>query len=214
MANRPVFIAWDKKPYVRKADVTFTFHSGFAAVQKQKNIEEIHAAFKRMYSSERVLEISSKSTVPEGVRLSAFNLKKYVPSKDRRIAIENIFQAGKVFSEGGPYTDLLDVPQKQAKRDERLRSSGKIIAFEFEGEKYPTKPETAFYDFLYITAILEDEELCKALLEYSAFTDIEFNPNKSLNCQASAAAKFVGLHKAGLLEEATKSFEAFVELAY
>ena len=35
--------------------------------------------------------------------------------------------------------------------------------------------------------------------EYDAFMDIEFNPAKSLNCQARAAAMYVSLKKVGLL---------------
>ena len=47
-----------------------------------------------------------------------------------------------------------------------------------------------YYDYLYIkTAFknLSDEEL-EQLASYDAFTDIEFNPARSLNCQARAAA--------------------------
>lgn len=37
-------------------------------------------------------------------------------------------------------------------------------------------------------------------LAYDAFTDIEFNPQKSINCQAYSIALFVALTKRNLLE--------------
>ena len=43
-----------------------------------------------------------------------------------------------------------------------------------------------------------NESLCGALLGYDAFTDIEFNPEKSVSCQAAAAALLTGLNLGGL----------------
>lgn len=37
------------------------------------------------------------------------------------------------------------------------------------------------------------------LLNYNAFTDIEFNPKKSLNCQAYSVAMFVSIYKRNLI---------------
>ena len=59
-----------------------------------------------------------------------------------------------------------------------------------------------------INALLENQELAETALRYDAFTDIEFNPEKSLNCQAQAAAIFVSLSRQGLIEKA-KDFEEF-----
>ncbi len=74
MASRPVFVSLDAYPYYKQVDVEFVFHSGFALSQKQKNIVEVHKAFKLMCPEKRVLEISSKSTEFIGTRLSAFNV--------------------------------------------------------------------------------------------------------------------------------------------
>ncbi len=41
-----------------------------------------------------------------------------------------------------------------------------------------------------MTALFQNPELSKELLRFEAFTDIAFNPQKSLNCQARAAARF------------------------
>ena len=51
-------------------------------------------------------------------------------------------------------------------------------------------------------------------MEYDAFTDIAFNPQKSINCQAEAAAIYVSLKKQGLLEEALKDKENFRKIVY
>lgn len=46
------------------------------------------------------------------------------------------------------------------------------------------------------------------------FTDIEFNPKKSLNCQARSAAIFVSLERSGLLQQALSSPAHFKEIVY
>ena len=37
-------------------------------------------------------------------------------------------------------------------------------------------------------------------MAYDGFTDIVYNPNKSVGCQARSAALYVGLTRAGLLD--------------
>ena len=51
-------------------------------------------------------------------------------------------------------------------------------------------------------------------MNYDSFTDIEFNPKKSLNCQAEAAAIFVGLSKSGLIDEVLKDKKIFSKIVY
>jgi len=48
------------------------------------------------------------------------------------------------------------------------------------------------------------------LLEFDAFTDIEFNPNCQVNCQAAAAAFYVSLCLTGKLDEAMSGRETFL----
>ena len=38
------------------------------------------------------------------------------------------------------------------------------------------------------------------VLEYAGFTDIEFNPKKSLNCQARSCALYVALTQSGTVD--------------
>jgi hypothetical protein len=76
-------------------------------------------------------------------------------------------------------------------------------------------PPTVFYDWLYLTAIHPHREwLTERLTEhemFAGFTDIEFNPSKSINCQARSCALFVALIKRDLFEDAIQSPESFIE---
>ena len=210
MATRPVFISLEKAPYVTQVFPEFAWNGGFAASQKQKNIQALHHAFLERSPDRKVLEISSKSLQPPGVKLSAFHLTKYVPSLGKSVPLECVFQGGKVFFDGGPYTDLYTALPRDAKRDPRLKTGSFLLNFTFEGEVFPLRPRTAFYNWLYITALGEHPDLVEEILEFDAFTDIEFNPEKSLNCQAEAAALFVALHRSGLTERC-RDFRSFVE---
>ena len=106
MATRPVFIESSKPPYFKMVNIEFKWNGGFAKCQSQKNINAIHTAFLSNHPDYGILEISSKSTKEIGTKLSAFSLLKYVPSIDKSIPVECIYQGSKVFSNGGPYTDL------------------------------------------------------------------------------------------------------------
>ena len=211
MAQRPVFVPLKKAPFVDVFMPEFAWNGGFAVSQKQKNIAALHQAFAQRFPERPVLEISSKSMQEEGVKLSAFNLMKYVPSIGKSIPVECVFQGGKVFAAGGPYTDLYDGSARDAKRDPRLKESGGLRSFYYEGQMVPLSPTTAFYDWLYINALLENPDLAQKLLEYDAFTDIEFNPDKSVNCQARTAAMFVALSRLGLVEQC-RDFVTFLSL--
>jgi len=211
MANRPVFISIGTVPYRMAVNVEFEYNRGLSSSQKKKNVLAIHSAFQKMFPQKKVLEISSKSMQEGGRQLSAFQLQKFVPSLGITAAVENIYQSGKVFRDGGPYTDLLLVSPRDAKRDERLRTSGPLVGFRFEGQDFPLQPQTAFYDYVYIRALLENEDLANIVLGYDAFTDVEFGPSRSLNCQAQAAALFVSLHRLGLTDR-LHSFEYFLDV--
>ncbi len=211
MAERPVYVSTLRAPYVSVYMTEFAWNAGQSASQKKKNVVDLHESFKKISPETKVLEISSKSLAPLGVNLSAFNLMKYVPSLNDSIPVECVFQGGKVFAAGGPYTDLYRAKPKDAKRDSRLRASGMLKSFYFEGESIPPRPLTAFYDWIYINALIENPELAAKITQYDAFTDIEFNPNKSSNSQAHAAALFVALHKLDKLDKC-KTFEGFLEV--
>jgi hypothetical protein len=213
MATRPLFrSAVLGKSFVDTVMVEFKWHPGLSVSQKQKSIDSLHESAKTKNKSLDILEISSKSKVDIGVKLSAFNLmittKKYVQT----FSVESAFQSSKFFENGGPYIDLLQSTSREAKKDPRLRNSGKLLGFKFCGTEWPLEPKTLFYDWLYMNALSKNPELSSEILQFSAFTDIEFNPEKSINCQAYSAALFVSLHKRGLLERALKSDQEYLSI--
>lgn len=213
MASRPVFIpAADAPGFVKEVSLSIPWASGFAPVQKKKNVKALHDAAedKGLYP---LLEISTKSDVVAGQHLSAFHLK--VSSAVGTIPLECAFQGSKVFERGGPYTDLFEMDAREARRDPRLQNSGALIRFDFDKYVFPLFPKTVFYDWLYLNAIYPHREWLKerivSKVRYAGFTDIEFNPAKSINCQAKSCALFVALTERGILDDVIKSPSRFIE---
>jgi len=201
MAQRPIYIPQFNNDFLVKTEmVEFKYHSGFAVVQKQKSIGELHHSIQKTYGFDKVLEVSSKSKDDLGVALSAFNLMITDKATKEKYSVECAFQSSKVFENGGAYIDLLQATSRQAKKDERLKNSGKLIRFEFHNTKWQLNPLTAFYDWLYVNALKQNTQYHDELMQYQAFTDIEFNPKKSINCQAYSIAMFVALAKRNLLD--------------
>jgi len=210
MARRPVFLPLlSGPPLVEEVVLDFEWHAGFAKSQAQKSIASLHAAAKERGLSP-VLEISSKSNQPLGVSLSAFNLTLQL--QDRRMSVESAFQGSKVFEGGGPFHELYDASSRDAKTDERIRSSGKLIGFNLLGEEWPTEPLTCFYDWLYISALTQHPDAAREVLKFSAFSDIAFNPEKSINCQARSAAVYVAVARQRLIAHALKGKDSFLAL--
>jgi hypothetical protein len=211
MAERPVFIpSPDESGFVDFRSCSFVWAPGFALVQKKRNIKALHEAAARAGYSP-LLEVSTKSDEELGRQLSAFNLKVQC-QEFGDMPLECAFQGGKVFQNGGPYTDLYRVEPRDAKRDQRLQDSGLLIGFKFEGKKFRLEPKTVFYDWLYVSALYRQREALAPLCHYAGFTDVEFDPARSINCQARSCALFVALTKANLLDEAMSSAAAFVKL--
>ncbi|SFO94377.1 DarT1-associated NADAR antitoxin family protein [Qipengyuania nanhaisediminis] len=212
MARRPIFVPLiDGKRFVREIHVDFQWFPGFAKSQKQKSIRALHAMAREQYQVCNPLEVSSKSEDPMGVALSSFNLK-FTTQKGRTFTVEAAFQGSKVFERGGPFIDIFEMEPKEAKRDERLRNSGRLTKFSFFKEDWPLEPKTAFYDWLYINALLKNPNLARKVTDIDGFTDIEFNPDRSINCQARAVALYCALYHNDKLEEALESPESFRSL--
>lgn len=157
----------------------FEWMPGLSVAQKKRSMRNLHNAI-----GEKTLEVSTKSDEEIGVRLSAFNLCV------NGFPLECVFQSSKKFSKGGPYRDLLKESPKNAKRDERLRTSGELLGFDYDEYFWDLKTGTAFYDYLYVKAVKDSfpKDKIRKILEYSYFTDIEFNHNKSYNTQARSIA--------------------------
>ncbi|WP_374242243.1 hypothetical protein [Zoogloea sp.] len=202
MASRPIFTpSLSGKLLVWTHHVDFQWFPGMAKSQSQKSIASLHAAARVQLGVDKVLEISSKSPSDLGVSLSAFNLMIKTLKHEREFSLECAYQASKVFEHGGPFTDLLEARSIDAKRDARLLQHGRLVKFRFYGMDWDLEPKTAFYDWLYINALHKRPELAEQVLTYSAFSDIAFNPDRSINCQAYAAALYVSLHERGLLTD-------------
>lgn len=210
MAQRPIFISNPTySGLVEEKLIPFTWYAGFSASQMQKSIQSLHAAATKT-NIEPVLEISSKSMQSLGVQLSAFNLR--LTFDNRTTTVESAYQGSKVFSHGGPFHDLYKRTSREAKTDERIKSSGDITHFEMLGERWELHPTTAFYDWLYLHALLENAILAEQLFDFAAYSDIVFNPNKSFSCQARSAAMYVALCQTGRLDRALSSQANFLEV--
>lgn len=208
MAQRYCFIS-DENIFFKEELIDFKYYNGFALSQKRKCIKSLHQSIEKKFSNKKILEVSTKSETPIGKALSAFNLRY------QNIPLENIFQSSKVFENGGPYKDILELSPKEAKRDERLKKSGDLICFYYNDEKWLLNPKTAFYDWIYINALYEiylKNNFYKEVLNYDVFTDIEFNHKKSINCQARSVAIFVTLIKNGLIKEYLSNKSRFLEI--
>jgi len=211
MAERPIFIPKPaSRELVEEVFLQLTWHPGFSAVQKEKNIEALHKAA-ALAGYRNILEVSTKSANKRGRHLSAFHMKVKTGRLDE-IPLECAFQGSKVFERGGPYVDLYEAEAAEAKKDPRLKESGSLIAFEFEGVRWPLEPKTAFYDWLYTQSIYPHRKWATKLYAYGGFSDIEFNPFRSINCQARSIALFLSLLKRGKLDEAVQSPSIFIRV--
>jgi hypothetical protein len=211
MASRPVFIPLRVGQHlVRMALIEFDWIPGMSLSQSRKRIDALHEATRKRLRISRILEVSSKSADQLGTALSAFNLRLQDPD-GLHPTVESAYQGSKVFAGAGPFHDIYRMPSIDAKRDDRVRNGGAIVGFRYHCDEWPTVPRSAFYDWLYVTALSQNRELSNEVAGYDCFTDIAFNPEKSFNCQARAVALCVSLQWRGALDRALKSQEAFLE---
>jgi len=127
----------------------------------------------------------------DGVSLSAFNLMLPFSDKpDKAIAVEVLYQGCKCF-DGKPRSDSdrFDLDSRSARaRAANLDAQQVFTGWYYKDSFAGLSSGTMFYDLLYLTALIYNEDLLKVLLRYDCFTDIEFNPKKSFACQARTAA--------------------------
>ena len=211
MAKRPVFVpSRQQGKLVEELLIEFEWHAGMAVSQKQKSIRSLHAAARRK-GIDPILEVSTKSSSPLGVRLSSFNLV-YESVSGVDWTVESVFQGSKKFERGGPYKDLVGMSGFDIKKDERLVNSGRLEYFEFDDVRWDLEPKTAFYDWLYLHALTRNDDLAREIRTYRGFTDIEFNPQKSINCQARSCALYVFLTEHGTLKHALSDRDLFMKI--
>ena len=210
MASRPVFLPCSNGPHLVKERLfEFKWSPGFAEKQKKKNIHALHAAA-REHGIKSILEISTKSSEEVGRRLSAFNLK--IDIGERKYPLESVYQGSKVFKKGGPFTKLFLSSPRDAKRFIGEEERGDLVEFNLDGISYPLSPKNAFYDWLYIRSLKDHSDWISEHVYHEAFTDIEFNPAKQVNCQARAFAEYLTLLRQSKISEVANDFSAFANM--
>lgn len=229
MAKRPIFIPEIRDGLIREETIDFQWFPGFSTQQKQRSIHALHerAGIRFGWDPNYILEVSTKSHQRLGVSLSAFNLtlprpawyEERFPDSPEELYLESIYQGSKVFGDGrGPHFELLGGTPRRAKQFIQncgLRNEAPT-SFCYGQEVWPAEPgKTAFYDYLYLQALTYAESEkgidVDRLVVAKAFTDIEFNPKASLNCQARSCALFVVLKDLGELDIALEDLGSFLE---
>ena len=169
MAVRPIFISTGdiEKPFTTK-DISFNWIKGMSYSQKCKRRDSLALEISKLYDIKRWLEVSTKSDKEIGVKLSALNL--LLNTSTGTDSVEHIYQSSKVFE------------------------NNKIVNFKYNDCVFENEPAGMFYDYIYMYAILQNHDLIKDFTCYDYFSDIEFNPKKSINTQARAAAIFKTLY--------------------
>ncbi|MBD5416292.1 MAG: hypothetical protein HDR50_01120 [Desulfovibrio sp.] len=207
MATRPVFfVTTPAESWVRVEEVSFQWFPGMSLAQKRRSIDAMQAAAHALAPKASLLEISTKSAEADGRALSGFEL--CLEAHGRRMPVESLFQGSKLCRAGngvaGPYQELYAEDAVAAKRDSRLAKCH-LAGFRFFDEDWPLDawpprdgqkdalPPSAFYDYLYFRALGQQPELASKACGYAGFTDLEFTPGKSDNCQAFSAALFTAL---------------------
>lgn len=210
MAVRPVFFATDSgNLFVDVRLVEFEWFPGMAKTQKQKSVDSLHSSIHGL-GEHIALEVSSKSRDQLGLELSAFNLGFVHQKNGKFITVESAFQGSKVFEHGGPFPELYSESARNAKAFFKDKNMGSLTDFMFFGQSWPIKPFTLFYDWIYLNSLKKNEDLSRAISEYDCFTDIEFNPKLSVNCQAYSAALFVSLIRRGIFDDTLSSREEYI----
>lgn len=216
MATRPVFLVTTPgSGWVRVEDVSFEWFPGMSLAQKRRSIDAMQAAAHALDPKCHLLEISTKSAEADGRALSGFEL--CLEAHGKRMAVESVFQGSKLCrvpdGVAGPYEALYGADPVSAKRDPRLAHC-ELAGFRLFDEDWPLDPwppkpgedgalpPSAFYDYLYFRALIGEPELAARACAFGGFTDLEFTPGKSDNCQAYAAALFVALTRAARADRA------------
>lgn len=208
MASRIGFVSIGSKVGERLYD--FDWVAGLSLSQNQKNIRSLHQAIKRT-GIDNILEVSSKSEDEAGVKLSAFNLKLRINGVES--SVEGYYHGSKVFNGSIKLDDCIKMNSKDSKRyvrEEIENNNLKLMGFEFNGKKFELDSKSMCYDYIYIFALTQNEELSNEILKYDCFTDIAFNQTKSIACQARTCALFKYLKNKGLVDSFIKNPNKYV----
>lgn len=186
MAIRPIYISTMdlENPFIKK-DVEFTWIKGNTYKQKCLRRDSLKDGISKNYDINKWLEISTKSDKDIGKKLSALNLK--LKTLNKEFTVEDAYQKAKIIKDG------------------------EITGFKFGSTYFDANPYGMYYDYIYMLALYQNKDLYEQIKDYRIFTDIEFNPNRSLNTQARAVAIFNTLYNNEYLEilEYRKDFKRY-----
>lgn len=212
--ERPIFISdvsekGQVNGLVEEIPIKFDSVTGQNITRKQINIRSIHDAAKvRGYAP--ILEISTSSEDPLGKGLSAFVLTTDIHGIGQR-PVECAYQGSKVYKGGKSFPEFYSTAPIHIKSRLREIDTGPLEGYRFNGMVFPMTPKSVFYDWLYINAILPRRQQLEAEFnKYAGFSDIAFGAS-SVACQARSCALFLSLIKLGLLDDAVKTHDAFIE---
>ena len=207
MAVRKIYLSIPEYPYAKEISVTFPWANG----SRHQNVQAVLDTFHDVYPEVPALEVSLASLQPEGIHAAAMKLPLHLAGSGQDVPVGIVYEASKVFENGGPYADLLQCSRQKVLKDARLQQSGKCVGYRLEDMEYPAEPHPyAFFNWLYACALHQNHEKTDSILKFGAFSDLELgSTKKDRNSPARAAAVYAGLAAAGKLA-CLESYEAFV----
>jgi len=212
MATRPVFVPDtdpDHHQLVHEHEVDFQWVSDSSAEQKRDNIAKLHAAA-RHRNLVPLLEVSSESDDPLGAHISASNLA-VEDDRSYLVPLNAAYQGSKVFTGGGPYTDIYLCSEQEIADDSRLVDSGNLAGFRFAGLEWGLKSGTMFYDWLTLQAVHRNPKLRRGIRRFKGFTDITCRFDDDTVCHARSCALYVALLEKKLIDDVVADQNLFIE---
>ena len=211
VAFRPVFISTFDDELVNIDSIEFEWMKGRDPLTKKNNSKSLIKSFYKKYNY-KPLEVSTKSDNALGMLLSAFNLTLKTPVG--HIPVECAYQGSKKYMEIGKREEFYKTNPVNIKKIIKKENIDKysIQSFDFFGDIWNIEPKEAFYSWLYLKGLGDNKSIEKELIKFKAFIDIEFNPKKSINCQARACAMYVSLKKMNIFEHALKNKKSFLSI--
>lgn len=202
MAIRKVYFIENNKVVDKEYDIDW--HAGFSLSQKEKNVYELHNLIKKNLNTdlEKILEVSTKSKSELGKRLSSFNL--FFKYNGTKYNMESAYQSSKVFRTiwgVKQFDELIKSHPNESRKIVKEENHSNLICFRFLDREFSLVPKFLFYDWLYIFAVSQIPGLYDSISNYKYFTDIEFNPKKSQNCQARSLVLYIWLVRNMKLED-------------
>jgi len=154
--------------------------------------------------------VSSESDDPLGAHISASNLA-VEDDRSYLVPLNAAYQGSKVFTGGGPYTDIYLCSEQEIADDSRLVDSGNLAGFRFAGLEWGLKSGTMFYDWLTLQAVHRNPKLRRGIRRFKGFTDIGCRFDDDTVCHARSCALYVALLEKKLIDDVVADQNLFIE---